>query len=482
MDATAKPLRIPPDMDIYAEKHEIFDLIHTLVRNLVVDKPADPIQYLIEMLKRENTEVPKIVLLGPPASGKSTIAKKLCEHTSAIHITASNILKDDSDLTRAAQEYTENNQEIPQELWIKLIQQRLSKVDCVRRGWVLDAIPKTREEALCLQEAGIAPEHVVMLQAPDAVLIERSLGKRIDPVTGDVYHLTFMWPDSLEVSQRLERPQGLISEEAIYHQVQAYHREAHGLQHTYESCLKIIDVDQPHVDVFAQVLTYILSRHHSAAPHTPRIILLGPPGSGKKLQARLLSDKYNLVNICCGELLKAVAADESSMGELINPFLESGRRVPDSMVLQILTERLSRLDCTMRGWILHGFPKDLDQAEALQETKFRPSRVFFLEMTDDVAVERLTLRAIDPVTGEGYHSLYKPAPSAEEHARLRYNPKNSETEVQNRLKDYWTHVSALQAFYPQAVQVNADQDPHTVFECLESRLVGRLPKVLTDRA
>ncbi|KAI4882208.1 hypothetical protein NFI96_034144, partial [Prochilodus magdalenae] len=458
MDATAKPLRIPPEMSIYAEKHEIFDLIQTLVRSLIIDKPLDPIQYLIEMLKRDsieevsNFQYQGLCCWDHQLQGKEPLyAKKLCEHIGAIHITASDILKDRTDLTRAAQEYTEKNQEIPRGLWIKLIQERLSKADCVRRGWVLEAIPKTREEALCLQEAGIAPEHVVVLQAPDTVLIERSLGKRIDPVTGDVYHLTFMWPESPEVAQRLERPQGLISEDVMSRQLQAYHREAHALQCTYQNCLKIIDADQPHVDVFAQVLTYVLSRHRSAAPHTPRIILLGPPGSGKSLQAGLIAQKYNLVNICCGELLKAVAADESSMGELIKPFLESGRRVSDTMVLQILTERLSRLDCTTRGWVLHGFPHDVEQAEALQESNIIPSRVFFLETTDDVAVERLTLRAIDPVTGERYHSLYKPAPSAEVHARLKYKPRDSEAEVRSRLMEYWAHASSLHAFYPQAV-------------------------------
>ncbi|XP_062873818.1 adenylate kinase 8 [Trichomycterus rosablanca] len=480
MDATVKPVRIPPEIATYAEKHEIFELIQTLVKNLVIDKPADPIQYLITILKSDSVDVPKVVLLGPPASGKSTVAKKLCEHIGAIHITSSNILKNDTDLTRAALQYRDKNQVIPKDLWIKLIQQRLSRPDCIRLGWVLDSIPKTREEALCLQEVGIAPEHAVILQATDAVLIERSLGKRIDPVTGDVYHMTFMWPESAEVAQRLQRPQHLMTENEITRQLQTYHRDIHALQHTYNSFLKIINADQPHVDVFNQVLSYVLSRHRSAAPSTPRILLLGPPGSGKSLQAGLISQKYNVVNICCGELLKAVAADESSMGELIKPFLESGQQVPDNMVLRVLTERLSRLDCTTHGWVLHGFPRDLEQAEGLQESNFSPSRVFFLEMSDEVALERLTLRSVDPVTGERYHSLYKPAPSAKVQARLQYNPQDFEYKIQKKLKEYRSHVSALQAFYPQAVWVSADQVPHTVFECLESRLVGRPPKVLPE--
>ncbi|XP_014030303.1 adenylate kinase 8 isoform X4 [Salmo salar] len=429
MDETAKPLRIPPEMAIYAEKHEIFDLVQTLVTNLMVDKPEDPIQYLIVLLKRGSVEVPRVMLLGPPASGKRTVARKLCEHTQVIHITDSNILQEDTDLTKKALQYKAKQQEIPCDLWIKLIQQRLSKIDCVRRGWVLEGIPQTREEALSLQEAGVAPNHVVLLEAPDAVLIERSQGKRIDPVTGDVYHVTFIWPEDKEVVQRLER-QKTVSEEQLVAQLMQHHREVHALRKTYRNCLKGIDADQPHVDVFDQV--------------------------------------------CCGELLEAVSADVTNMGELIKPYLESGQQVPDSMVLQILTERLSRLDCTTRGWVLHGFPRDLEQAEKLQESNFIPSRVFFLEMTDDVAIERVTLRSIDPFTGEKYHSLYKPAPSPEVQTRLQFNPKDSEAQLLRQLKEYWANASSLQDLYPEAVHINADQDPHTVFESLESRLVGRL--------
>ncbi|XP_056601569.1 adenylate kinase 8 isoform X2 [Triplophysa dalaica] len=481
MEARVSRLRIPPEMAIYAEKHDIFELIQTLVKNLVVHKPEDPIQYLINVLKRDNVHVPRIILIGPPASGKRTIAKKICERTQAIHITRSNILKDNTDLTRAAQQYQEKKQEIPKDLWIQLIQQRLSKNDCLGRGWLLEAIPRTREEALCLQEAGIIPEHVVILEAPDVVLIERSSGKRIDPVTGDVYHVTFKWPESADVAQRLETPRTVLPVDAIAKKIQKYHAETHALKFTYQNCLKTINADQPLVDVFAQALNFVLSRHRSAAPFTPRILLFGPLGSGKSLQAKLITQKYGTVNICCDELLKAVSADEHHMGELIKPYLESKQQVPSSIVLKILTERLSRIDCTTRGWVLHGFPHDVDQAEKLHESNFIPNRVFFLELTDDIAVERVKLRGVDPVTGEWYHSLYKPAPSPVVQARLCFNPLDSEAQLLKRVKEYWCNAVGLQAFYPQAVCINADQDPFTVFESLECRLVGRLPKVLPNR-
>lgn len=71
-------------------------------------------------------------------------------------------------------------------------------------------------------------------------------------MSSDVYHLTFMWPESAEVAKRLERPDCLMVEKEMARQLQAYHREVQGLQGTYRNRLKIIDADQPHVDMFAQ--------------------------------------------------------------------------------------------------------------------------------------------------------------------------------------------------------------------------------------
>ncbi|XP_022620471.1 adenylate kinase 8 [Seriola dumerili] len=464
MDETVKPLRIPPQMSVYADKHTIFHLVQSMVSSLVIDQPDDPIPYLIGLLQRSSVDIPRIMLLGPPAVGKHTVAKKLSAELRAVHVTTDTLLQDQSELSVQAQQHTLTQQELPAELLIRLIEQRLTEVDCFNRGWVLEGIPQTRLQALALQQAGVIPEHVVMLEAPDDVLLERSQGKLVDPLTGDIYHQTFIWPLDDIIAQRLEKAPAL-SEKQRLAALQHFHCEVTGLRSAYQHVLKIINSDQPHTDVYQQVLAFVRTRRRS---RTPRILLLGPPGSGKSHQARLLSEKYKMVDVCCGQLLRSVAADGSSLGEEIQPYLDDERPVPDSLVLQVLDQRLSQVDCSCRGWILHGFPRDLQQAKSLSQ--HQPNRVFFLELTDDVCLERLTLRTMDPVSGERFHAVTRPAPSSQVQNRLETRPEDDTHAVTHTLDQYRTHTAVLQSVYPDAVHIDADQDPHSVYEALESRL------------
>ncbi|XP_041428055.1 adenylate kinase 8 isoform X2 [Xenopus laevis] len=413
MDATRKPLRIPPAMAVYAEEHGVFDIIQKMVEKVLVDRPEDPIQYMIDHLSNDNDDVPRVFILGPPASGKHTMAKLLCKRLNATHLTPENVLSSDvSLLVKEAQSYRDKGQEVPDELWAKLMRERLSQVDCIKRGWVLEGFPKTRDQALMLQMAGVCPGHLVVLDAPDIVLIERNMGKRIDITDG--------------------------------------------------------------------VLTFVLSKQRSLAPHTPRILLYGPPGSGRSLQASLLAQKYGIINICCGQVLKEAVADQTKLGELIQPYIENDQQVPDNFVLKILTDHLSSLESAKHGWVLHGFPQDTDQAALLKDAGFMPNRVFSLDLSDDVVIERLSLCMTDPVSGERYHSIYKPAPRSEVQERLQQNPKYSEEKVQARLDAYHANADELEEFYQDVIHINADQDPYTVFEFIESYIVSPLPKSLPE--
>uniref|UniRef100_A0A8C6YDM7 Adenylate kinase 8 n=1 Tax=Naja naja TaxID=35670 RepID=A0A8C6YDM7_NAJNA len=165
---------------------------------------------------------------------------------------------------------------------------------------------------------------------------------------------------------------------------------------------------------------YQQSRPRSNAPFTPRIVLLGPPGSGKSLQAALLSQKYGLANIFFGDLLREKMAGNMGVGEFIKPFFERDCPVNDTIALHVLQERLEQADCRTYGWVLHGFPRDVDQALLFRQMGVKPNRVFFLNLPTEVGLQRLCQRATDPATGERYHTMYKPPVEEEVHQRLRH--------------------------------------------------------------
>ncbi|XP_020829128.1 adenylate kinase 8 isoform X2 [Phascolarctos cinereus] len=456
MDATTAPHQIPVEMPQYGERHHIFEIMQVMLQELLIHQPEEPIQFMLNHLRRDNDMVPRIFILGPPASGKTTIAMWLCKHLNASLITKQNLIRNE----------------------FSVIAAKAATVFGANQGWILDGIPETREQALMIQTCGISPRHVIVLSAPDTVLIERNLGKRIDPYNGEVYHTTFDWPSDTEVQSRLKVPLG-ISEEETAKRLMEYHKNINRILPSYPKILKVISSDQPCVDVFYQALTYVQSQHRSNAPFTPKILLCGPTGSGKSLQAALLAQKYGIINVCCGHLLKEALASNSNIGEYIRPFFEQEMQVPDQIIIRVLINRLSKQDCIRCGWVLHGFPQDLNQATLLDNAGFMPNRVFFLNVPYDSVIERLTLRRTDPATGERYHLMYKPPPTMQIQKRLMQHPEDTEEKVKLKIDSFYRNSSLLEDYFDDVIYVNGDQDPYTVFEYIESGIILPLPTKVT---
>ena len=95
-----------------------------------------------------------------------------------------------------------------------------------------------------------------------------------------------------------------------------------------------------------------------------KLILLGPPGGGKGTQAKLLIEKYGIPQISTGDMLRDHVAQKTDLGMLAKSFMDKGELVPDSLILDMMEDRLAKSDC-VNGYILDGFPRTTPQAEGL---------------------------------------------------------------------------------------------------------------------
>lgn len=436
---------------------------------------------MIDELKKDNADVPQIFVLGPPASGKTTIARMLSKKLHCACINMDSLISDsEQSYQEQVTELRSKGEVIPADLWASMLKDRVKLFDCIKKGFVIEGFPQTREQALKFQHVGIIPKHCVILDAPDTVLIERIGGKRIDPQTGDVYHTTFDWPNNPEVINRLRKPQN-YEEDDIVEELIVYHRHINGIRSCLSPSIKTINADQPKADVFSQVMNFLTWLPRTAAPHTPKIVLLGPTGSGKAVQAALLASKYKIVNISTGSLVKQAIAEGSKTGNACRPYVEKDMLIPDAIILKILQDRLTQIDCMTRGFVLHGYPRSRSQAAQLDDAGLSPNRAFMLDIPNDSVLERLTLRALDPITGERYHALYNPPRTQIVKDRLQIHPRDNEKEVRARLSQWQAYVDELNEYYEDYIQhINADQDPQTVFECIESMSVKPLPRKLEE--
>ncbi|CDP16504.1 unnamed protein product [Coffea canephora] len=149
-----------------------------------------------------------------------------------------------------------------------------------------------------------------------------------------------------------------------------------------------------------------------------KIMISGAPASGKGTQCELIKKKYDLVHVAAGDLLRAEIASGSDNGKRAKEYMDIGQLVPDEIVVMMVKERLMQPDSQDKGWLLDGYPRSLSQATKLQGYGFRPDLFILLEVPEEILVERVVGRRLDPVTGKIYHLKYSPPETEEIAARL----------------------------------------------------------------
>ena len=137
-----------------------------------------------------------------------------------------------------------------------------------------------------------------------------------------------------------------------------------------------------------------------------KLILLGAPGAGKGTQAEVIAEKYNIPTISTGNIIRAALKNGTEMGLKAKAYIDSGRLVPDDVVIGIIKERLAEDDCK-KGFILDGFPRTIPQAEALDQMGIAVDAALSIEVSDREIVKRMSGRRVCEKCGASYHTEFK---------------------------------------------------------------------------
>ena len=148
-----------------------------------------------------------LVLNGPPCCGKGSIAQRLAAKYGCVHLSTGDIFRDhverNTELGKQVRVYLDENTYVPDDLAINFIFDRVSQPDCMARGACLDGFPRTAAQAAALASSRITVDRVVNIQCPDAVLVDRAKGRRIDAATKTIYHTEYAPAPSPDVEARL---------------------------------------------------------------------------------------------------------------------------------------------------------------------------------------------------------------------------------------------------------------------------------------
>jgi adenylate kinase len=178
-----------------------------------------------------------------------------------------------------------------------------------------------------------------------------------------------------------------------------------------------------------------------------RIVLVGPPASGKGTQAHILVQKLGVPQVSTGDMLRAARAAGTELGKAADQFMKLGKLVPDDVVIGLVRERLQQPDAKA-GFILDGFPRTVPQAEALDELLSslgqKVDHVVQIDVPRELLVERATLRRTDVNTGRIYHLKYSLPPPG---AVLEHRSDDHEDKVITRLDQYDAMTAALLPHY-----------------------------------
>jgi adenylate kinase len=218
-----------------------------------------------------------------------------------------------------------------------------------------------------------------------------------------------------------------------------------------------------------------------------RLVLIGAPGSGKGTQAKFLIEKYNIPQVSTGDLLRAAVAAQTPLGRQAKAVMDAGQLVPNDIVIGMIRERIMRPDAE-NGFIMDGFPRNLEQAEAMDTLLVNLGRpidaVLQINVDFDLLMQRMVGRLTCLSCGTLFNSFTNP-PAIDSQCdncggTLHHRSDDNEETIDRRLRVYETHTQPLTAYYSNKGNLHVIDGQGTVEE-VKKRIKSALRGMRSSR-
>ena len=196
-----------------------------------------------------------------------------------------------------------------------------------------------------------------------------------------------------------------------------------------------------------------------------KLIMLGAPGAGKGTQAEILSKQLGIPTISTGNILRAAVKNGTPTGLKAKEYMDSGKLVPDDVIIGIISERLAEDDCG-KGYILDGVPRTIAQAEAMESQGVEIDCALSIEISDETIIERMAGRRTCPNCGASYHVQSAP-PKVEGRCdtcgeALTIRKDDAPETVKARLEVYHQETEPLKDFYARRGKLKTVENQPTI--------------------
>ena len=213
-----------------------------------------------------------------------------------------------------------------------------------------------------------------------------------------------------------------------------------------------------------------------------KLLLIGPPGVGKGTQANFIIEKYNIPQISTGDMLRENIRNQTSLGCEAKTYMDSGRLVPDEVILNMINDRLKKNDCN-NGYILDGFPRTIPQAEGLEslldKLKQKLDFIIVMKIHDSLIIKRLSNRRSCKDCNKVYNLIFDPptiSNKCDDCSGILYmrDDDNPET-IQNRLDVYHEQTEPVIDFYHNKKMTNEINADGSIME-IKNNILNSLSK------